>query len=430
MIERIKDLSEVIAGQGSYPRKPFLSCKNIKYNELVAILHDAPESHSSDFIFQPKKLTFAFPYNRGKQWLREIKDILLLNSAEVGQNLFPELYRFIKGFEVKFRGKIFIKTKCANLFSHEDLDEISRKILSNYIILPQKFCSLDISCKRNEETSVEIGKIQIPNYSGNGFYIHFNLLCKLSRARSPKPLEYFSEIREIRIRFGHNTCCRNGIFFTLVQLFEYGNKITEIPQYIEDTLNSYSNTFYKKYIATDFLPTYIKEQSQNISTRPSNDINGSRKFVYHNKFGYGQIEKQYKEKGEERIDVLFSDSVTRTLVLKYAKDYLKFMSKKYINQKFDEEVHITLENPIYENCIFNEGVFIEGNVYPIFISCSFYGYDSAGVQLLNGSQGFFYNCRFNHTFPYISSNMKNCSFEPNATKDVFRMDRCKNNQDQ
>ena len=40
MIERIKDLSEVIAGQGSYPHKPFLSCKNIKYNELVAILHD------------------------------------------------------------------------------------------------------------------------------------------------------------------------------------------------------------------------------------------------------------------------------------------------------------------------------------------------------------------------------------------------------
>lgn len=436
MIERIKDLSEVIAGQGSYPHKPFLSCKNIKYNELVAILHDAPESHSTDFIFQPKKLTFAFPYNRGKQWLREIKDILLLNSAEVGQNLFPELYRFIKSSEVKFRGKIFIKTKCANLFSHEDLDEISRKILSNYIVLPQKFCSLDISCKRNEETSVEIGKIQIPNYSGNGFYIHFNLLCKLSRARSPKPLEYFSEMRELQIKgYGHNTCGRNGIFFILVQLFEYGNKLTEISPYIEEQLygseissDSNYSVFYKKthknYIATDVLPSYLKQQLKNISTRPSNDINSSRVFVHHDKFGYGQIVKKYKEKEEERIDVLFSDSVTRTLVLKYAKDYLKFMSKKYTDQEFDDEVRITSENPIYENCIFNEGVFIEGNVYPIFISCSFYGYDSASVQLLNGSQGFFYNCRFNRMFPYILPNMKNCSFEPNATKDEFRIGGC------
>lgn len=436
MIERIKDLSEVIAGQGSYPRKPFLSCQNIKYNELVAILHDAPESHSTDFIFQLKKLTFAFPYNRGKQWLREIKDILLLNSAEVGQSLFPELYHFIKGSEAKFRGKIFIKTKCASRFSHEELDEISRKILSNYIILPQKFCSLDISCKRNEETSVEIGKIQIPNYSGNGFYIHFSLLCKLNKARFPKPLEYFSEMRDVQIKgYGHNTCGRNGIFFILIQLFEYGNKLTEISPYIEEQLygseitsDSNNNVFYKKthknYIATDVLPSYLKQQLKNISTRPSNDINSSRVFVYHDKFGYGQIVKKYKEKEEERIDVLFSDSVTRTLVLKYAKNYIKFMSKKYINQEFDDEVHITSENPIYENCIFNEGVFIEGNVYPIFISCSFYGYDSAGVQLLNGSQGFFYNCRFNRMFPYILPNMKNCSFEPNATKDEFRIGGC------
>ena len=60
MIASIKDLSEIVAGQGSYPHKPFLSCQNISYDELVAILHDAPESHSSDFIFRPKKLTFAF----------------------------------------------------------------------------------------------------------------------------------------------------------------------------------------------------------------------------------------------------------------------------------------------------------------------------------------------------------------------------------
>lgn len=339
-----------------------------------------------------------------------------------------------KAPKLKSEEKFLSRQKAQTVFSLEELTEISRKILSNYIILPQKFCSLDISCKRNEDITVEIGRIQIPNYSGNGFYIHFNLLCKLSRARSPKPLEYFSEMRELQIKgYGHNTCGRNGIFFILVQLFEYGNKLTEISPYIEEQLygseissDSNYSVFYKKthknYIATDVLPSYLKQQFKNISTRPSNDINSSRVFVHHDKFGYGQIVKKYKEKEEEeRIDVLFSDSVTRTLVLKYAKDYLKFMSNKYINQEFDDEVHITLENPIYENCIFNESVFIEGNVSPIFISCSFYGYDSAGVQLLNGSQGFFYNCRFNHTFPYISQNMKNCSFEPNATKDEFRI---------
>lgn len=408
MIASIKDLSEVIAGQGSYPRKPFLSCKNIKYNELVAILHDAPESHSSDFIFQPKKLTFAFPYNRGKQWLREIKDILLLNSAEVGQNLFPELYRFIKGSEVKFRGKIFIKTKCANRFSHEELDEISHKILSNYITLPQKFCSLDISSKRNEETSVEIGKIQIPNYSGIGFYIHFNLLCKLSRTRSPKPLEYFSEMRELQIKgYGHNTCGRNGIFFILVQLFEYGNKLTEISPYIEEQLygseissDSNYSVFYKKthknYIATDVLPSYLKQQLKNISTRPSNDINSSRVFVHHDKFGYGQILKKYEEKGDKRIDVLFSDTITRTLILKYANEHLKFTTNQYHNQEFNEDVHISSEDPIYVNCTFNNGVFIEGNVSPIFISCTFYGFESAGIRLLDGAQGYFFNCHMSY----------------------------------
>lgn len=404
MIERIKDLSEVIAGQGSYPHKPFLSCKNIKYNELVAILHDAPESHSTDFIFQPKKLTFAFPYNRGKQWLREIKDILLLNSAEVGQSLFPKLYRFVKGSEVKIRGKIFIKTKCANLFSHEDLDEISRKILSNYIILPQKFCSLDISCKRNEDITVEIGRIQIPNYSGNGFYIHFSLSCQLHRVQTAKPLEYFSEMHEIRIGgFGHNTCGRNGIFFVLVQLFEYGNTLTEIPKDIENSLlgsenpcENYWSKFHKQYIATDFLPALIKQKSKIFSARQSNETSTSGDFIYHDKFGYGQILKKYEEKGDKRIDVLFSDTITRTLILKYANEHLKFTTNQYHNQEFNEDVHISSENPIYVNCTFNNGVFIEGNVSPIFISCSFYGFESAGIRLLDGAQGYFFNCHMSY----------------------------------
>ena len=367
-------------------------------------MHDAPESHSSDFIFQLKKLTFGFPYNRGKQWLREIKDILLLNSAEVGQNLFPELYRFIKGSEVKFRGKIFIKTKCANRFSHEELDEISHKILSNYITLPQKFCSLDISCKRNEETSVEIGKIQIPNYSGIGFYIHFSLSCQLHRVQTAKPLEYFSEMHEIRIGgFGHNTCGRNGIFFVLVQLFEYGNTLTEIPKDIENSLlgsknpcENYWSKFHKQYIATDFLPAFIKQKSKIFSARQSNETSTSGDFIYHDKFGYGQILKKYEEKGDKRIDVLFSDTITRTLILKYANEHLKFTTNQYHNQEFNEDVHISSENPIYVNCTFNNGVFIEGNVSPIFISCTFYGFESAGIRLLDGAQGYFFNCHMSY----------------------------------
>lgn len=404
MVASIKDLSEVVAGQGHYPRKPFLSCKNISYNELVAILHEVPESHSADFIFQPKKLTFAFPYNRGKQWLREIKDILLLNSADFGQCLFPKLYRFLKGSEVKIRGKIFIKTKCANRFSLEELTEISRKILSNYIILPQKFCSLDISCKRNEDTTVEIGRIQIPNYSGNGFYIHFSLSCQLHRVQTAKPLEYFSKMHEIRIEgFGHNTCGRNGIFFVLVQLFEYGNTLTEIPKDIENSLlgsenpcENYWSKFHKQYIATDFLPAFIKQKSKIFSARQSNETSTSVKFIYHDKFGYGQILKKYEEKGDKRIDVLFSDTITRTLTLKYANEHLKFTTNKYHNQEFNEDVHISSENPIYVNCTFNNGVFVEGNVSPIFISCSFYGFESAGIRLLDGAQGYFFNCHMSY----------------------------------
>ena len=404
MIASIKDLSEIVAGQGSYPRKPFLSCQNISYDELVAILDDAPESHSANFIFQPKNLTFAFPYNRGKQWLREIKDILLLNSTEVGQSLFPKLYRFVKGSEVKIRGKIFIKTKCANRFSLEELTEISRKIISNYIILPQKFCSLDISCKRNEDITVEIGRIQIPNYSGIGFYIHFSLSCQLHRVQTAKPLEYFSEMHEIRIGgFGHNTCGRNGIFFVLVQLFEYGNTLTEIPKDIENSLlgsenpcENYWSKFHKQYIATDFLPAFIKQKSKIFSARQSNETSTSGDFIYHDKFGYGQILKKYEEKGDKRIDVLFSDTITRTLTLKYANEHLKFTTNQYHNQEFNEDVHISSENPIYVNCTFNNGVFIEGNVSPIFISCTFYGFESAGIRLLDGAQGYFFNCHMSY----------------------------------
>ena len=355
-------------------------------------------------IFQPKNLTFAFPYNRGKQWLREIKDILLLNSAEVGQSLFPKLYRFVKGSEVKIRGKIFIKTKCANRFSLFLLTEISRKILSNYIILPQKFCSLDISCKRNEDITVEIGRIQIPNYSGNGFYIHFSLSCQLHRVQTAKPLEYFSEMHEIRIGgFGHNTCGRNGIFFVLAQLFEYGNTLTEIPKDIENSLlgsenpcENYWSKFHKQYIATDFLPAFIKQKSKIFSARQSNETSTSGDFIYHDKFGYGQILKKYEEKGDKRIDVLFSDTITRTLILKYANEHLKFTTNKYHNQEFNEDVHISSENPIYVNCTFNNGVFIEGNVSPIFISCTFYGFESAGIRLLDGAQGYFSNCHMSY----------------------------------
>ena len=404
MVASIKDLSEVVAGQGHYPRKPFLSCQNISYDELVAILDDAPESHSANFIFRPKNLTFVFPYNRGKQWLREIKDILLLNSAEVGQSLFPKLYRFVKGSEVKIRGKIFIKTKCTNRFSLEELTEISRKILSSYIILPQKFCSLDISCKRNEDITVEIGRIQIPNYSGNGFYIHFSLSCQLHRVQTAKPLEYFSEMHEIRIGgFGHNTCGRNGIFFVLVQLFEYGNTLTEIPKDIENSLlgsenpcENYWSKFHKQYIATDFLPAFIKQKSKIFSARQSNETSTSGDFIYHDKFGYGQILKKYEEKGDKRIDVLFSDTITRTLTLKYANEHLKFTTNKYHNQEFNEDVHISSENPIYVNCTFNNGAFIEGNVSPIFISCTFYGFENAGIRLLDGAQGYFSNCHMSY----------------------------------
>lgn len=403
MIAGVKDLSEVVAGQGQYPRKPFLSCKNISYDELVAILHDAPESHSADFIFQPKKLTFAFPYNRGKQWLREIKDILLQNSAEVGQGLFPELYLFIKGSEVKIRGKIFIKTKCASRFSHEKLVEISRKILNHYIILPQKFCSLDISCKRNEDTTVEIGKIQIPNYSGSGFYIHFSLLCKLSWVQQPKPLEFFSEPHEIRIGgFGHNTCGRNGIFFVLVQLFEYGNKLTEIPEHIEKILYSKEYFFgkiYKKYIAADYFPDFLKNHIESISTKPTNFLNGLGERIVHDKFGLGKIIRHYKKLDDERIDVFFeTDTIVRTLSLKFACEHIEFTSQKYTNQEFNDKVYISVGAPIFEKCVFKNEVYIANAATPLFISCIF----ERIIHTAHETRVEFYDCTIENLIKDIS----------------------------
>ena len=144
------------------------------------------------------------------------------------------------------------------------------------------------------------------------------------------------------------------------------------------------------------MPTYIKQESKKISKIQSNETSTSGEFIYHDKFGYGQILKHYEEKGDKRIDVLFSDTITRTLILKYANDHLKFTTNKYQNQEFNEDVHISSENPIYVNCTFNNGVFIEGNIHPIFISCSFYGSGSAGIRLLDGARGYFFNCHMSY----------------------------------
>jgi len=177
----IKDIYEVFVGQGYSSCKPFLSSKNIGKEELEAILYDLSKNNDDDFVLQSKKLTFVFPYNNAKKWLLEIKNMLLMNSSKMGRMLYPGLFTFLKGNEVNFLCKIFIKTKCVNDFTQEDLNEISIKILKKYIIIPSKFCSLDISSKRSDEINIKIGRYESPSVSGDGFWISFGLQCRLKK---------------------------------------------------------------------------------------------------------------------------------------------------------------------------------------------------------------------------------------------------------
>ena len=373
MQQVVKDISEVFAGQGSFSYQPFLSSKNIRYNDLIAILHNSPKSHSTDFIFQPKQLIFAFPYNHGKKWLREIKDILLLYSSEKGRMLYPDLYALSKGNKVKIQGKIFIKTQNADKFTQDELTEIACNILDNYIILPRKFCSLDICCQKNNDITVMIGQFNSPCVPGNGFWIYFNLACQISKIRTLKPLDFFSKTKTNSISVhGHYTSRRNGILLLLLHLFEYGNKIAEVSEYVIKNFNGedyYIRNFWyydiKSYISRDLLTHTIKQNTPNYLLNSP--------IIKHNKFGFGKIINRNIEKDDERIEVLFyNDSIVRTLVLKDEKKSLEFDYEKYSGQIFNHEVHILNGSPIYEYCIFKKGVIIKENASPLFISCSFY----------------------------------------------------------
>ena len=75
------------------------------------------------------------------------------------------------------------------------------------------------------------------------------------------------------------------------------------------------------------------------------------------------------------------------------------LSTKYINYVFDEKIEIKTGSPIFENCIFEKGVVIQGsnkdkerNPSPVFKFCTFYQFDAPSVYLDCRAQGEFYGC--------------------------------------
>lgn len=413
MMCNYKDLTEVVAGQGCFPIRPLLSCKNISYKNLLAILRDAPEIHTTDFIFQPMQLKFAYPYNHGKRWLREIKDVLLIYPAEKGQKLYPAFYDFVKGNLINMRGRIFVKNLFAHIFSYEDLLKIAERILEYYIILPRKLLALNVICERVGDTNVEIGRIQSPKVSGDGFFINFALQCRLSKVRRPKPFEFFLKMRAINISlYGHQTSRRKGLLLLLLHLLEYGNRIAEVPEHAEklfEAVNVCEKRFCERrcYIARDVLESVLEKNLQSRAADECEPILGINPDIKHERFGLGKIQRRYIKEGMERIDVLFfNDMTTRTLVLKFAKDHLEFYNEKINYLEYDEETHISMGTPIYENCIFNGGVVIDGSSSPIFISCIFDKRDGSSVVITDNATCLFHNCKITNkeSFPIVSIN--------------------------
>lgn len=231
MLDENKDLTEIYIGEGSFSKNPVLTSKKISYAELNAILQESTEICSENFCIQRKKLTFAFPNNRGKGWLRTIKETLLQNTAEEGRKMYPSLYQFSRGSVQKIKGRLFVRTKFASEFSSKDLQKIGETILKRFVFLPQKFCSFDARIELNDEISVEPARFLHHEFSGDGFYIHFSVSCQLKKIMTLKPIGYFEEKRFLGYisQWGHYTCGRNGLLRIVCYLLEYGNKLVEIP---------------------------------------------------------------------------------------------------------------------------------------------------------------------------------------------------------
>lgn len=321
MSEVYKDLTELYIGEGSFSKKPALSPKKASFSDLNALLQDSPEVLADDFIFQKKKVVFAFSQNRGKKWLRMVKDILLQNTAEVGRKLYPSLYLLSKGMSQNVKGRLFVRTKFASAFSYDDLQQIGRNILKRLVVLPQKFCSIDILVALNDDISVEIGRFLHPKTSGDGFYIHFSVNCRFSKVMKLLPLEYFNEKRIFRIsEYGHFTSGRNGLLRIVFHLLEYGNKLIEWPELSENQTSYWQTQLAYQNRSSDECRRYLKMRKSN-----ANESKGPYFMfvpgciVKHSKFGYGVVIDGYEENQTDRVDVIFfKDGLKRTLVLKYA----------------------------------------------------------------------------------------------------------------
>ena len=76
---------------------------------------------------------------------------------------------------------------------------------------------------------------------------------------------------------------------------------------------------------------------------------------------------------------------------------------KYTNQVFEQNVEITAGSPIFENCVFEKGVRVQGDnkdcflkggyPSPVFRSCTFRQSEDYCVVLWHRAQGAFYDCQ-------------------------------------
>lgn len=235
-----KDLTEVLIGEGLFSKKPALSPKKISLSELHAILYESPEIFSDSFVIKKTPLVFAFPYNRGKRWLREIKNFLLKHTAEEGQKTYSSLYKLFKGVPQTINGRLFLRTKYANRFSREELQKIGKNVLKRFVVLPRKFCALDAHIELNGDVSVVPGRFLHPETSGEGLYIYFSVNCQFAKKLKLLPLEYFNEKRHFYIsKYGHQTSGRHGALRIVSHLLEYGNNLMEWPELSENQGFSY-----------------------------------------------------------------------------------------------------------------------------------------------------------------------------------------------
>lgn len=344
--ETFPDLDCIRLGQAPFPNQPLLSPKYITESELRLILNNDDSIHSPSFIFKRKQLFFRFPNNNAINWKKDVIKVLTsLNSDSIPTKM-PLLYKLCQEGKSTFKGEIFIRTKAINNFTENELQNISRTILKNFILVPQKFCSIPIDLAISSQ--FEIVPVQKTDLMGKGYFIYFNVEGSLKKTLLHNPLSYYAEARFFYIgsRWSHN----RDLTRLICDLIVHGNKISYIfykqiafittdqiflhitPNYynfaqniLARRINQFSKNSSLDYIENSDLNPYIHNVKEKETFRinhqtyqivePSNLHQAQ--YLFHSKYGFGTILKFFTEKESERIEVDFRNSLKRTFIIKY-----------------------------------------------------------------------------------------------------------------